>query len=79
MINKVNGLLGICAKAGNIVAGTDAVIQGINKNLITAVIVAEDTSENTTKKIRKICKEKNVKIFIYGNIFENSKAIRKSK
>lgn len=57
--------------------GTDAVIEGINKNLITVVIVAEDTSENTTQKIEKICKEKNVKMFIYGNIFENSKAIGK--
>lgn len=79
MVNKVYGLLGICSKAGKIVAGTDAVIEGINKNLITSVIVAEDTSENTTQKIEKICKEKNVKMFIYGNIFENSKAIRKGK
>ena len=77
MVNKVNGLLGICSKAGKIVVGTDAVIEGINKNLITAVIVAEDTSENTTQKIEKICKEKNVKMFIYGNIFENSRAIGK--
>lgn len=78
MVNKVYGLLGICSKAGKIVAGTDAVIEGINKNLITSVIVAEDASENTTQKIEKICKEKNVKMFTYGNIFENSKAIRKS-
>lgn len=78
MVNKVYGLLGICSKAGKVVAGTDAVIEGINKNLITAVIVAEDTSENTTQKVEKICKEKNVKMFIYGNIFDNSKAIRKS-
>lgn len=76
MVNKVNGLLGICAKAGKLAVGTDAVIEGINKNLVTAVIVAEDTSEKTTQKIEKICKEKNVKMFIYGTIFENSKAIR---
>ena len=78
MVNKVNGLLGICSKAGKIVAGTDAVIEGINKNLISTVIVAEDTSKNTTQKIEKICKEKNIKMLIYGNIFQNSKTIRKS-
>ena len=78
MVNKVNGLLSICSKAGKIVAGTDAVIEGINKNLISTVIVAEDTSKNTTQKIEKICKEKNIKMFIYGNIFQNSKTIRKS-
>ena len=79
MINKVNGLLGICAKAGKLVVGTDAVIEAINKNLVSAVIVAEDTSENTTQKIERICKEKNIKLFVYGTIFENSKASRKSK
>lgn len=78
MVNKVNGLLGICSKAGKLVVGTDAVIEAINKNLVFSVIVAEDTSENTTQKIEKICKEKNIKMFIYGTIFENSKAIRKS-
>ena len=79
LVNKINGLLGICSKAGKIIAGTEAVIEGINKNLVTCVIVAEDTSKKTTQKIEKICKEKNIKMFIYGNIFENSKSIRKSK
>lgn len=79
MVNKVNSLLGICAKAGKLIVGTEAVIEGINKNLITAVIVAKDTSANTTQKIQKICQEKNVKMLVYGTIFENSKAIRKSK
>ena len=79
MLNKVYGLLGICSKAGKIVAGTDAVIDGINKNLITIVILAEDTSSNTMQKIEKICKQRNIKMFVYGNIFDNSKAIRKSK
>ena len=78
MVNKVNGLLGICAKAGKLVVGTDAVIEAINKNLVFAVIVAKDTSEKTTQKIEKICKEKNIKMLIYGTIFENSKSIRKS-
>ena len=79
LVNKVNGLLGICAKAGKLAVGMEAVIEGINKNIVTAVIVAEDTSAKTTQKIEKICKEKNIKFFIYGTIFENSKAIRKSK
>jgi len=79
LINKVNGLLGICSKAGKLAVGLDAVIEEINKNLVTAVIVAEDTSTKTTQKMEKICKEKNVKMFIYGTIFENSRAIRKSK
>ena len=77
MVNKVNGLLGICSKAGKLVVGTEAVIEAINKNLVYAVIIAEDTSDKTTQKIEKICKEKNIKLFIYGTIFENSRAIGK--
>ena len=79
MVNKVNGLLGICSKAGKIISGTEAVIDGINKNIIAVVILAEDTSTKTIKKIERICKEKKVKVLIYGNIYENSRAIRKSK
>ena len=78
LVNKINGLLGICAKAGKIVCGTDAVIDEINKNLVTVVIVAGDASKRTIQKIEKICKEKNIKMYIYGTIFENSRAIRKS-
>ena len=77
MVNKVNGLLGICSKAGKLVVGTEAVLEAINKNLVYAVIIAEDTSDKTTQKIEKICKEKNIKLFIYGTIFENSRAIGK--
>ncbi|MBR3697693.1 MAG: ribosomal L7Ae/L30e/S12e/Gadd45 family protein [Clostridia bacterium] len=76
MVNNVKGLLGICSKAGKIIAGTDAVIEGIYEKTVVYVIVAEDASDNTKKKIEKVCKEKNIKMFIYGNIFENSKAIR---
>ena len=56
MVNKIYGLLGICSKAGKITAGTEAVIEGINKNQIELVIIAEDTSQKTKQKIENICK-----------------------
>ena len=40
MVNKVNGLLGISAKAGKIVCGMDAVVEEISKKEIRLVLVA---------------------------------------
>lgn len=77
MVNKIYGLLGICSKAGKITAGTEAVIEGVLKNQIELVIIAEDTSQKTKQKIEKICAEKKVMIKIFGTIFDNSKAIGK--
>lgn len=77
MINKVYGLLGICSKAGKLAVGTEAVIENVLKNQIELVIIAEDTSQKTKQKIKKICEEKNVEVKIFGNIFDNSNAIGK--
>lgn len=76
MVNKVYGLLGICSKAGKLAVGTEAVLEGINKKQIEIVIVAKDTSPKSIQKIENVCKGKNVKLEIFGTIFENSRAIR---
>lgn len=77
LINKVLGLLGISAKAGKIVSGTDIVLENIEKNKIKLVIVAEDASEKTIKNFKYSCKRRKVPIYIFGNIDDNSKAIGK--
>jgi ribosomal protein L7Ae-like RNA K-turn-binding protein len=75
--NKVYGLLGLSARAGKISFGTEAVLEGIEKNKIKLVIIAEDTSEKTKKKIIESCKNSNIEYLVFGNIFSNSKAIGK--
>ena len=77
MVNKVNGLLGICAKAGKVLSGTDVVLEGISKKKVNLVIVATDSSEKTIKNIKYFCDKENIEMIIYGNIFENSRAIGK--
>ena len=74
---KVYGMLGLSSRAGKIAAGLDATIEAINKSKVYAVILAKDISENTQKKIEKICKEKNIDIIYFGTIDENSHAIGK--
>ena len=77
-MNKVYGMLGISAKAGKIIAGTDVVIENMKKKKIHMVIVAEDASEKTKKEMMFKCNQYNVKVVFFGNIETNSKSIGKS-
>lgn len=77
MTNKVYGLLGICAKAGELVSGTDVTTESVEKKKTKLVIVAEDCSEKTKKNIKFVCDKFNVPIQIYGSIEDISKSIGK--
>ncbi len=77
MVNKIYGLLGISAKAGKILSGTDSVLGEMSKGNVKLVIVAEDTSLKTIKNIEYYSKKENVEMIIFGTISDNSKAIGK--
>lgn len=77
MVNKVYGLLGICAKSGKLISGTDIILEHLAKKKLSLVIVAEDASEKTIKNIKYYCEKSNVQLLVYGNIEENSKSIGK--
>ena len=77
-MNKVYGMVGISAKAGKVVAGTDIVIENMKKRKLSLVIVAEDASDKTKKEMTFNCNKYNVKIKFFGDIDTNSKAIGKS-
>ena len=77
MVNKINGLLGITAKAGKVLSGTDLVLEEMAKRHVELVIVAEDSSQKTIKNMKYYCDKENVEMIIYGTILDNSKAIGK--
>lgn len=77
MVNKVYGLLGLCARAGKVVSGMDAVCDDLKKNKIKLIIVAEDASQKTIDNIKFLADKKNVPIIRIGNIEDNSRAIGK--
>lgn len=77
MVNKINGLLGITAKAGKVLSGTDLVLEEMAKKHVELVIVAGDSSLKTIKNIKYYCDKENVEMIIYGTIFDNSRAIGK--
>ncbi len=77
MINKVNGLLGITAKAGKVLSGTDLVLEEMAKKQVELVLIASDASEKTIKNMKFYCDKYNVEMIIYGTILENSRTIGK--
>lgn len=77
MVNKVYGLLGITAKAGKILSGTDQVLEELVRHKVKLVIIAKDTSEKSIKNMKYYCDKEKVEMIVYGTIDENSKAIGK--
>lgn len=75
--NKVYGLLGLTAKAGKIVFGTDSCLEMIEKKKIKLIIVAEDSSERTINNFKEKCKQNNINFYIFGTKDELSKSIGK--
>ena len=79
MINsKILGLIGLAARARKVCFGADSVEERINKNKVKLLFVAEDASERTKDKFKKIAIERNIPIIIKGEIEVLSKAIGKS-
>lgn len=78
MTNKIYGLLGISAKAGDLVSGADVTVETIEKKKAKLVIVAKDCSEKTIKNMKFICEKNNIPIYIFGNIEDISKSIGKN-
>ena len=46
--------LGLCMRSGNLISGDFSVSEAIRKHNAHFVIVAEDASDNTKKKIQKL-------------------------
>jgi ribosomal protein L7Ae-like RNA K-turn-binding protein len=70
-------MLGIGAKAGKIVSGTDAVLDSVKRHIVKLILVAEDASDKTKKEMKFTCEKFNIPLIIFGNIDENSHAIGK--
>ena len=78
MNNKVN-LLGLCVKSGNLVAGTDMVIEHIRSNKVCLVIILNDSAENTIKKVTDKCKFYNVEYTLEFSSKDVEKIIKSNK
>lgn len=65
--NKILSLIGLATKAGKTVSGEFMTERETKTGRAVLVIVAEDSSENTKKKFRDMCKFYKVPIYFYGD------------
>lgn len=76
--NKIFGLIGLAARARRVAFGADSVELEIKKNKVHILLIAEDASDRTKEKFKKLANDNNIEIITYGLIDEISKAIGKS-
>lgn len=65
-MNRIQSLLGLASKAGQIVSGTAGVEAAIKRRHVELVICATDLSEKTLKNFRFWCESGQIKFFCYG-------------
>ncbi len=60
MNQKIQGILGLCARAGQLVSGEMACDQAIKKRKAALIIVDEAASANTQKSVKDACRHYKV-------------------
>ena len=74
MIKKVDSYLGFAAKSRNLVSGYHTCLHAIKQKKLKLLILSEDLSENTVKKLSRLSQENEIPLRIYGKSEELSKA-----
>lgn len=74
MIKKVDSYLGFAAKSRNLVSGYHTCLHAIKQKKLKLLILSEDLSENTVKKLSKLSQENEIPLRRYGKSEELSKA-----
>lgn len=77
-MNKIFSMLGLCMKAGKLAYGSDMVYEKVKYKQVSLLIIAEDSSENTKEKFRKIASQNNIELHVFGTIDELSLRIGKN-
>ncbi len=72
-------LLGICRKAGKLISGQDSVERAIKAKKIYLIILSEDSSVNTRKKMKSLCFKESIPMLYWGHSDKLGKAIGKGQ
>lgn len=76
---KQLNLLGLAQRASKLQSGEEIVLNEIRKGTAQLVLVANDSSENTKKKIEDKCRYYNVALFTDFTTVEMSQALGKKR
>lgn len=71
-------MLGLCMKAGKLAYGSDMVEEKIKYKQVSLLIIAEDASENTKEKFRRIANQNKLNIHFFSTIEELSQKVGKN-
>ena len=63
-MNKLYGMIGLCARAGKLITGEEAVIKLIRSGKAKIVFLDECTAQNGKKSITDACEYYNVRLAI---------------
>lgn len=74
---KILQFLGLATRARKLVTGEELVISEVRRGNAKLVIVAEDASENTRKKLHDKCNSYNVPVRVGASRYEIGHAIGK--
>ena len=77
-MDKILSNLGLCQRAGGIIAGEELVVEGIRNSSVYLVFLASDAGFNTTKKIKDKANYYGVEVNESYSSLELSNAIGKS-
>jgi ribosomal protein L7Ae-like RNA K-turn-binding protein len=66
-MTRVTQFLGLASRARKLVTGEELVTKGIQNRQIVLVIISQDASENTFKKITDKCRTYNVRWVQFGD------------
>ena len=78
MTDKVLRYLGFAKKAGSLVSGVNTCTYNMNRGKAALVILAEDISENSEKKIMKEIRKSGTEFVKYSTIDDLSHAVGQS-
>lgn len=73
MKKKADSYLGFAVKSRNLISGYHTCLNGIKQKKIKLLILSEDLSENTIKKLMKLSEKNGIPVRIYGKSVELSK------
>lgn len=62
MSNRVTRLLGLGVRAGTVVIGVGGVRAGLQRNKLACVVLAEDASQRTLDKVRRLAEARAIPV-----------------
>ncbi len=77
MTDKTLVFIGLAARAGKLIYGSDAGSLAIRQKRVRLVIMACDASDNTKKLIRNKCFSNGISLYEYSDIASLGKAVGK--